>query len=511
MADDNQTGLTGLLQGLRNIDPDKQKGVKKGVIVDKDQGSKSIRINPALNSQEKKRYENIFTIFKNIVFPGDEAKRASSGSKQSQIGSVTNNIGSKSGKSIGSGLGMEALIAGTLLAGLVTFWDEIKTGIQDFFGETLPNAGVLVGKGLAAGGKILIKMAGKIFPRLAGLTGKAFLKAARLIPFVGAAASFALAYMSFEDNDLIGMGLNLISGIVNLIPGVGNAASIILDGFIIMREFQRSDMTDEQKLEEKEGLIKKMKGWIKNSLVDKFRYLPIIGGMIRMGEGYLKMASGDVSGGLKDLFISTFSFMGGDGFGKAAEAGLDITLGMIKDKPDPENKYQVTGSVFKELRNRLKDKVITFLTELAGKIGGAVSETFVMAKYATFGALTDGLGAVSNMFGNAASGVGNLLGFGNSAQDAIVSGGKVTRLDNADQAIALKAGGAIDRMLKDRSGSVSVDEIELFSEMKEVGKQQLKNLIEMNTKLSQIVSNTAKPSTEGDVSFFTNPFLSEYV
>jgi len=309
---DKDSGLLGLIQGLRNIDPDKKKGVKKGVVVDSESGDKSVKINPTLSNLEVKRYENIFKIFKKIVFPGEEASRA--GGDASAITKVLGSMNGVSGKKLaGESLGALGLVA-LAAEGLRRYWDEITAGLEGFFGETLPNVGVMVGKGLIASAKVLGKVGAKIFPTLAKLTGKTLLKAMRFLPYIGTIASFAIAYYDYQDGDYVGMGLNIISGIINLIPGVGTVLSVLLDGYIIYRELERAKDDGKGDLEEKtdKSILSEAAGSIWGILSSKLRYLPIIGGIYRWGLAAMDFDAGNTASGVKNLALGFLSFKFGD-------------------------------------------------------------------------------------------------------------------------------------------------------------------------------------------------------
>jgi hypothetical protein len=309
---DKDSGLVGLIQGLRNIDPDKKKGVRKGVVVDSESGDKSVKINPTLSNLEVKRYENIFKIFKKIVFPGEEAGRA--GGDASAISKVLGSMNGVSGKKLaGESLGALGLVA-LAAEGLRRYWDEITTGLEGFFGETLPNVGVMVGKGLIASAKVLGKVGAKIFPTLAKLSGKTLLKAMRFLPYIGTIASFAIAYYDFKDGDYVGMGLNIISGLINLIPGVGTVLSVLLDGYIIYRELERATDDGKGDLSEKndKSIISEAAGKIWGVISSKLRYLPIIGGIYRWGLAAKDFGASRWASGVKNLALGFLSFKFGD-------------------------------------------------------------------------------------------------------------------------------------------------------------------------------------------------------
>tara|TARA_R110000765_G_scaffold1890_6_gene5194 strand:+ start:1489 stop:3117 length:1629 start_codon:yes stop_codon:yes gene_type:complete len=541
MADKNDSIFGGLLNDLANLNPDKQKGVKKGVIVDKDSGDKSVRINPALNSQEKKRYENIFNIFKNVVFPGEEAKRASEDkeAKQSQIDQVTNNAGSsknKSSMSMGK-MGALGMLAGVLAASKPTrdglegivkvlkalksigllfksggmlkglkslgaflknsklgtmftkYFSQLMTTLRGLkstlmsskLGKSISSAVKGVG-GMMKGFKAIFGGIGKVFGAVTkpiakigaalfkgtgfllksvGKIGKVLGPKLKFIPIIGSIFNFMTAWEAFGNGN-IGRGIwELISGVAGLIPGAGTLVSGLMDGASLLYDL----MSDS---EEGAGIRELTKGT--GTKLKEF-----FGGI---GTKIFKIFSGigDWIVGLSDTLLAP------------VKAAISMIPGM-GDFFDEAEDLPASSRVTAQLSNHAQ------MDAISDRVGRDVYMEAMRQSTPDRKAWLAKQGYVQAP----------------SAQDAIVSGGKVTRLDNADQAIALKAGGAIDRMLKDRSGAINVDEAELFNVMKDVGKQQLKNLIEMNKKLSQIVLNTTPIPEGGEVSLYTNPMWKEYV
>jgi hypothetical protein len=84
--------------------------------------------------------------------------------------------------------------------------------------------------GISKFGKFL---GGGIF-KSAGKTGiKSLLKK---IPILGALIGIGLAYKRFKDGDYFGAGAELLSGILSIFPGIGTAASVVVDAGLAGRD-----------------------------------------------------------------------------------------------------------------------------------------------------------------------------------------------------------------------------------------------------------------------------------
>jgi hypothetical protein len=84
-------------------------------------------------------------------------------------------------------------------------------------------------KGAAKAGKFAGKAAGKT-------VGKA-------IPVMGLGIGAAFAMQRANEGDYTGAGLEVLSGIFSLIPGLGTMASIVTDGVIVTRDIIRESKT----------------------------------------------------------------------------------------------------------------------------------------------------------------------------------------------------------------------------------------------------------------------------
>ena len=259
MADDDQKSnpFASLIGALQN-----KKGEKGTVRSDKDG-----KISPSLTSNETARYTNIFGIMKKVLSPNEEAERLSKKSSTTAkvgktataaIGATTNNLNTSSLSSLMGPLTLaylyselnEALppevrtkISGSL-RGLLAFpaIGRAVSGLMKVFS--------LVGKGISAIGRLtgLSKLAkpGGALAKTVGSIGKiggGFMKILagggklvaklKILPVIGSFFNFAMAITEFRAGR-IGRGLlELATGVIGLIPGIGQVAGPILNGAML--------------------------------------------------------------------------------------------------------------------------------------------------------------------------------------------------------------------------------------------------------------------------------------
>ena len=355
------------------------KGGAKGVVKDSEG-----KVSPMLSPNETARYEKIFGIMKRIVNPAPEVGQLdNANAKIGGTAAMQQAASDKDGMGVAGGLGALGLGA-IAAAGLTRFWDEIVAGLQDFFGETLPNVGVATGKGLAVAAKALGKVGAKVFPILIGMVGKPLLKAMRFLPFIGTIASFALAYLDYEDKDYVGMGLNIVSGLINLIPVVGNIASILLDGFIMWRDLTsaKDDGNGDLEVSDEEALDN-ARAEIWGVLSSKLRYLPVVGGLYRWGKAYKDFNAGRWSSGMKNLSLGMMSFQIGDGAAEFIDKkifgmGIAVYDWLTKSKEDDQSDELAIGKLagLKSLTIHLTTKTADFFMRLGSKIQSMVTSFF---------------------------------------------------------------------------------------------------------------------------------------
>jgi hypothetical protein len=66
-----------------------------------------------------------------------------------------------------------------------------------------------------------------------------FKSALKKIPLFGVLAGSGFAYKRLKEGDTKGAGLELLSGVLSLIPGIGTAGSIAIDAYLAKRDFDK--------------------------------------------------------------------------------------------------------------------------------------------------------------------------------------------------------------------------------------------------------------------------------
>ena len=202
-------------------------------------------------------------------------------------------------------------------------------------------------------------------PRLKGIAktvGTTLLKFARFLPFIGSAISFYFAYQKFKAGDTIGGALELVSGIVNLIPGFGWIASIVIDLFTIGRDIK---MTEEERVTQSGGFMKGL-GIAKDFLVKSFnkyiKYIPGIGGLVQAGMGIGKVFSGDIKGGLLEVLKGIVNIVPGlgDTLFLGFEFLMDLISGNNSTDPVTGRKLSFNERVFNFINSKI-DKLPWFI------------------------------------------------------------------------------------------------------------------------------------------------------
>jgi hypothetical protein len=184
---------------------------------------------------------------------------------------------------------------------------------------------------LAEGGLKLLGIGGtgslgKMFGGIAAKVGGFLLKAAKFIPFLGAAVSFYFAYQRFQSGDYVGMGLEIASGILNLIPGFGWIASAIVDVINITRDFTT---TEEERAAGGTGIFSKLFGgikeWFKANGMTILKSLPVVGSILYFQEAY--NAGFTTPEGIKKTMIAFASILGAGPLMEKAINGLFSLFG----------------------------------------------------------------------------------------------------------------------------------------------------------------------------------------
>jgi phage-related protein len=209
--------------------------------------------------------------------------------------------------------------------------------------------------GIGGGGSL-----GKMFGGIAAKVGGFLLKAAKFIPFLGAAVSFYFAYKRFQSGDYVGMGLEIASGILNLIPGFGWIASAIVDVINITRDFTT---TEEERTAGGTGIFSKLFGgikeWFKANGMTILRSLPVVGSIMYFQEAY--NAGFTTPEGIKKTMIAFASILGA---GPLVERAVNGLFSLFGEKEEEQTSSGATAAVGKSFFQIAKEFVIKQVSKL---------------------------------------------------------------------------------------------------------------------------------------------------
>jgi len=543
----------------------------KGVVVDSKSGKKAKAVSPTLTSNENSRLEKVFKILKKVINPDPEAGKSSTSSRateKEQTGSsapVPTTQAPKDGSSLLKKLGLAALLAsisafiaefsGPIIEFAVkavakvkawikilkpiaktlfravkaigTFFTESKfgsrvikfikgvKGVGEFFGNIGTNIAKFASSVvdfLKPAGPDAVKIGkGAKGALMASKVGLKFLKFLRFLPVIGGLVSFGFAFVKFKNGDNVGGMLELLSGVLNLIPlGFTNIASALIDGYILYRDFQLAKPGNTP--DNVDGnILDSITGFISNKLIPVLRYVPGIGGIIQLGEAVGKFAGGDMIGGFRDLYGGLFGLVGGKGLGDAVDSGFDFIVGMF-DSDAIDSPAANKGSTFKDFTSNIwqavKDKVKKFGT----KVKDYVIDTIPFAR----DLLGDTEAAEDNEASSGNAGVNivkkvakagfNMSPIGLAAKagsaiadffmnDGILThGGQKVRINSKDDVLALKTGGPLDKLLN--PSTLDIGSAQVFDDMRELGKAQLQTLVAIKNGINALVAKGGQ-STSG--------------
>ena len=522
-----------------------------GALTGKSKGEKGVRkdnykgkVKPTLTPAERKRYENIFTIMKDVLSPKAEARdiaktpaAAIGGTAQMQA-VASKDKGDKKGLGIAGILGALALGAAgigaaiaTLLDNVQASFDEIVDGVLDFGSEIASDIGSLPAMAL--------KLA-RFLP----------LKKLKFIPLLGPLINFGMSYKAFKDGNIVEGLWELTSGVAGLIPGVGTAISVGMD--IVKMIYESTATTDEQGNKQSFGswlgdVAKKVGSWLWEKV--KAGNIPFFSAAYRLGESIGMIIGGDVSGGLKNLLLVLPNMFGISG------DNLNSMIGIFNTFMGSE-----TGQKVKSGLSSAGD----FISDLFTKMGEGISEFFTNIKNWVSGKIDEGINAVKSFFGfdtdedksnasmkkqiegqradiaegdafdariKARVGEKKFLEMTRPArldmvgeelrafkqrraafyeeqraiegiEDGLIyNNGKVTRFDNQDDILAAKSGGPIDKMLNTNS--------KVMTELNAINQNQLNVLMQIRDGIRALSSNKSSNGPT-DITFEPSTLTQEF-
>jgi len=215
-------------------------------------------------------------------------------------------------------------IFGTLIKGTKVF--------QKVVGWFKPILGI-IGKATTAikaipGGGGLLKLLSGIGAKV----GTKLLKVLKFIPYIGAVINFGFAFAKFKKGDWVGGIMEIIAGILGLLPPPVPILGMIMDGIILVRDMKMAKKKKEGDAggEAKQGILesigKKVGGW----LLTVAEMLPVIGGLILSGKAIFAFIDGDLKRGFIYLGRAFISYIGLGFFAKGIGFMISLFAGKKK-------------------------------------------------------------------------------------------------------------------------------------------------------------------------------------
>ena len=320
--DSSDNPLTGFFNALQE-----KKGAK-GIV-------KPGKVSATLTPEETTRYKNIFKILKDVVDPSQEAASVES-TKQAKVGQTAQIKAAAGGGGEGGNMTAGALLAlGGAIFLLTNYLKDLKKTLAEIFGtgavegteyiirgltslrgifgmlnvlgkifqplikgfNLLKNSkafkalGGTAGKVLKVGSKIG-KAAGGLF-KIIGKVGKTIGKRLKFIPFLGSIFNFITAWEEFNRGNYVRAGLELLAGVLNLVPGIGNVAGSALNGVLLIYDIMSSSEQGKDLRDMLGNPGDKIKDFVK----------PIIEKIVGFFKGIAEWIA-EGAGKLKDVIIS---------------------------------------------------------------------------------------------------------------------------------------------------------------------------------------------------------------
>ena len=234
-------------------------------------------------------------------------------------------------------------IFGTMIKGTKVF--------QKVMGWFKPILGI-IGKATSAikaipGGGGLIK----ILSGIGAKVGTKLLKVLKFIPYIGAVINFGFAFAKFKKGDWVGGIMEIIAGILGLLPPPVPILGMIMDGIILVRDMKRAKKKKEGDAggEAKEGILgsigKKVGGW----LLKVAEFLPVIGGLILSGKAIFAFIKGDLKQGFIYLGRAFISYIGLGFFAKGIGFIVSLFASKKKKEGDVPKEEGGLGAIVKKV------------------------------------------------------------------------------------------------------------------------------------------------------------------
>lgn len=377
----------------------------------------SDKVNPVLKSNEARRAFNIGTALANAFFTvkkkneKDTFGATATTPAEKATATATKGAAMKPGK-----LKLPLLLAlGAGITAFATWLADFLGPVGEFITKTLPK--ILKPMGNVAKGFFTAIKGGKLLATLTGIAGKIgkrLLKFGRFIPVIGSLFSFGFGIARWKKGEYIPAVFEFLSGILNLLPtGVGNIASILIDGALLLYDLNKE--TGEDKTVAPAGGVD-FWGQIKDFALN----LPGVQNIINLGKGFGAIFKGDFKGAA-EYFNKALPFIGAV-IGWLAKAGQSV--GKVIENinlPSPGEFFGSIANKFISIFKGMMDKIYGWLTGAADWVVGKVKD-----------------------FGSGAwEGVKAVGSFLNPFDDVVIKGNKIIPINKKDDIIAAKSGGVI--------------------------------------------------------------------
>lgn len=324
------------------------------------------------------------------------------------------------------------------------------------------NVGGSVLSGLkAAGGSILAVLKGA----LNGIGGP-LLKKLRFVPYLGGLIGLGFAFKRFKDKDYIPATFELISAILDFIPGAGWVASSLIDGGLMLYDMHNAK--EEKKAgtgQPKQGFLSYIKGLIGSKLLPVLEYLPVTGGIIQLGKAFKLFASGNMTGGFKMFGSALIATVGGKGLSDLVSGGINFITSLFDSKQQqPVTMDTSTGESWSDIIKRVWKRVSEIVPQKIKEV-----RDWVLAQVSKFIPLMDG-------------------------DDVLPSDGrdysdKAIRERHAlkKQAAKKKLDQAVGSTIATTSAATITDNLQVGSQLGEINQQQLNTLNIISTNIAKLI------------------------
>jgi len=400
------------------------------------------KVNPVLNSNERRRLTNESTIAAEAFFNVQRKNKKDTFGKTARAstpaGMAKESI-QKTKDEKPKKLKFPLLLA--LGAGITAFaaWIADFIGpVAEFIAKTLPK--LLKPMGKLAGGFFKAMKGGKLMKVLMGLAkgiGGRLLKFGRFIPVIGSLFSFGFGIARWKKGEYIPAIFEFVSGILNLLPGVGSIASIIIDGALLLYDLNKTE--GEEKGVDETGGSFDLWGKIKDFALS----MPGIQNIVSLGKGIGAVLAGDWGEAAKH-FMQAIPVVGSILFWLEKSGKIDMS--------DMGSKLGGVGDFFVSI----KDKFVSIFTDIVDSIvGGLKTLGKKFSKIgsgfkAAFGALAPGGESPMEAFNRVVY-----------ADDfARFNDGTMVRFNSKDDVVGMKEGGTLAKLIKGATtGGITVKDV----------------------------------------------------